>query len=624
METSSNNKTLPIYVSVSQLMIYLAPFLMFDILSIFIGLFTRAEMDSVINHFLPMTMFVLTVGSGVFFCLLLRKSIAQYSDGQISQEEFNKRVKINTIVNIAIPVLGGILYGLAVAISIKTKGIEIASLMGSSPFSTISLFALSVVCNFSLLFYVIHIKTLETKIGWIPFTKEEMPMGYKERSLFTAFFALLGALLIILAIIIIPANVGRGRDFIVSRINVVAAYVLIYFLVIQYILTSDVIECITEIDKISSAMAKRDFTSKDAPLSNRSQLGVIIQSINTMKKQTYDILHDIDNATTSTAKQSTDLVSNMDLTKNNVGNITSAIDNVKNEMQNQSAGVEESNASAEQIMANIRSLNRSIEAQASGVTQSSAAVEQMVANIASVTQILEKNTVAVTELTGASEEGRKSVKLAVDTADEVLRQSEGILQASNMIQNIANRTNLLAMNAAIESAHAGEAGKGFAVVAEEIRKLAEQSGDQSKMIDENLHSLSDAITKISDDIKLVQDVFDNIYGLSQTVQDQESEISRAMAEQNEGNQQILQAMHSINESTTEVRNGSAEMLTGGEQILNEMSNLAKVTRNINDTMMQLADYSQQISDAVMVTIASTDSTQENLSKLKENLDTFVL
>ena len=248
----------------------------------------------------------------------------------------------------------------------------------------------------------------------------------------------------------------------------------------------------------------------------------------------------------------------------------------------------------------------------------------MVANIASVSQILEKNNEMVNLLTDASEKGQEQVKIAVDTAEGVLQQSAGILQASSIIQNIASRTNLLAMNAAIESAHAGEAGKGFAVVAEEIRKLAEQSSSQSKAIDENLHALSDAISRITVDIGHVKNAFASIYELSQKVREQETVIANAMEEQNSGNQQVLEAMRSISDSTTEVKNGSAEMLIGGEQILKEMQQLSEITRVISDTMNQINDFSTHISDAVAVTTASTNSTKQNVVGLINELESFKL
>ena len=238
--------------------------------------------------------------------------------------------------------------------------------------------------------------------------------------------------------------------------------------------------------------------------------------------------------------------------------------------------------------------------------------------------ILEKNNLVVKQLTDAADKGQQQVKAAVKTADSVLQQSAGILQASSIIQNIASRTNLLAMNAAIESAHAGEAGKGFAVVAEEIRKLAEQSGDQSKAIDDNLRSLSEAIAGITTDINLVQNAFQSIYDLSQKVREQETVIANAMEEQNSGNQQVLEAMRAISDSTTEVKDGSAEMLVGGEQILKEMKNLTEVTQVIADNMNQINDFSQQISDAITVTTASTNSTQENLQSLMKDLSSFKL
>ena len=97
-----------------------------------------------------------------------------------------------------------------------------------------------------------------------------------------------------------------------------------------------------------------------------------------------------------------------------------------------------------------------------------------------------------------------------------------------------------------------------------------------------------------------------------------------MEEQTSGNQQVLEAMRAISDSTAEVKNGSAEMLVGGEQILKEMKNLSDVTQIISENMNQINDFSLQISDAITITTASTNSTQENLQVLMKDLNAFKL
>ena len=95
-----------------------------------------------------------------------------------------------------------------------------------------------------------------------------------------------------------------------------------------------------------------------------------------------------------------------------------------------------------------------------------------------------------------------------------------------------------------------------------------------------------------------------------------------MAEQNSGNQQVLEAMRAISDSTTEVKNGSAEMLVGGEQIMKEMHNLQEITANISDSMLQITGFSNQISDAVQITTSSVNQTQISLTKIMNDLMIF--
>ncbi len=619
-----NKNPIPWYGYMMIAMVFIAPPIMITPFALITKLMTLSEYLNVLTSVHTLLVAVIIFATGIIFALIQKKNVCSYDGSPESAAKINKNLKlIGTLIIVAAVLYSFILAG-SITAAISTKGIELQSMQGASPVLIIYLFTFGVFLDIALLCYVIQVRTTEPYLYHIPFTKDQISMDITQRNLLTLIFALTATLCLILSIVLQPATIAAGQKAIIREVLPIIIFAVLLFFVIESLLVGDIKSCLTAITNLTHAMTDKNFSIADEAAKNRSELGVIVQEANSLKNQTRQVMRNMNQSARTTVKQSDDMVKNMDYTKENVGSITEAISSIKAEIENQVAGVEESNSAVEQIMGNIRSLNNAIEAQSAGVTQSSSAVEEMVANVASVTQILEKNTQSVMELSEASELGQKSVKTAVAAADAILEQSAGILQASGIIQTIATRTNLLAMNAAIESAHAGEAGKGFAVVAEEIRKLAEQSGEQSKMIDENLHNLSDGISKIASDIKLVEESFATIYELSGTVRSQESVISNAMAEQNSGNQQVLMAMRAISDSTLEVKNGSAEMLVGGEQIMKEMHNLQEVTTNITENMQQITSFSNQISDAVQITTASTNNTQQSLSKIMNDLDEFKL
>lgn len=611
-------------VYVTLVLIYVAPLFAYGPLGTLAGIFTQAEYVKIATNPLSLIFFLIILGSGLTACYRLRKILKEYYSDKIDYHKAGQKLHKHAKINIAGPVITGVVQGIITCVLAANKYIEFSALRGRSPYLAIMFFSIAVVFNFALLFYVINIRILEVQIRDIPFGPKDITMNISERNFLTVLFALLGVLGHLVAIVSTPGNYLNGPSSVLARVYPFSLYSLAYIAIIQYCLIADVKHCVHSISRVAESLANKDYATADEKPTNRSELGVIIQDMNKLKETTSDLLKGINKAAYATSRESDDLASNMNMTRVNVSNISDAIGNIKGKMDEQNDGVSDSSAAAEQIMRTIESLNSAISEQASGVTESSAAVEEMVANIRSVTEILEKNSTAVNNLAEAAENGKTQISTVVQNAEEVHTQSEGILQAATIIQSISSQTNLLAMNAAIESAHAGNAGKGFAVVADEIRKLAEQSGKQSKIIGGNLKALSNSITKITSDIREVQTAFDNIYGLSQTVKQQEDVISNAMEEQSSGNQQVLEAMRSISNSTSVVQDGSNEMINGGQKVVEAMLKLREITDSINTNMNQIEEYSTKISDAITITTESAGSTKQKLDKVMDGISEFIL
>jgi methyl-accepting chemotaxis protein len=246
----------------------------------------------------------------------------------------------------------------------------------------------------------------------------------------------------------------------------------------------------------------------------------------------------------------------------------------------------------------------------------------MLANIQSVSQTLSKNSGNVKGLMEASEVGRSGLQEVAADIQEIARESEGLLEINAVMENIASQTNLLSMNAAIEAAHAGEAGKGFAVVADEIRKLAENSGEQSKTISTVLKKIKDSIGKITTSTDSVLNKFAAIDREVRTVSDQEENIRNAMEEQNAGSKQILVAVGELNEITRKVKDGSTQMLEGSEQVIHESKNLGAVTEEITNGMNEMATGADQINVAVNRVNAITGENKASIDVLVREVSKF--
>ncbi len=529
----------------------------------------------------------------------------------------NKQANFLSIVALLGSILFGVLNANIIALVLKASGTQVYTV--AINFMVIGLF-------FVVAYFLgnLFVKYLGKWFAlYYPISKEHIGMSIKTKGILTAFFITTGVVLIVIAPFFVPQNIPASQIFLTySLIPTVLAIIFGIFALNTFI--SSIVNKIEDMRYFTQKIAEFDYTQESFVPEKRDEVGLLTGNLNTFFQVTKKLLITFKEATTKTINTAEEIKSNVNHVSHEINRISDSIDLVQEKMIAESAGVEETAAAAKQIVFRIENLNENIESQAASVTESSAAIEEMVANIQSVTNILDDNAISVRDLESASEIGVQKVQEAVELAGKILEESSGLIEASNIIQSIASKTNLLSMNASIEAAHAGEFGRGFAVVAEEIRKLAENSNEQGKAITVMLHNLQELINSVSTSTLGVQDQFDVIFKLSTTVKNQEHGIMRAMQEQASGSTEVLKAVALINESTTKVKDGSEEMLCGGKEILAEMTEISNTNISIKESMVEIGEEIKKITTRTDATREMADENELEVSNLQEKISVFKL
>ncbi|QTQ15807.1 methyl-accepting chemotaxis protein [Treponema parvum] len=312
-----------------------------------------------------------------------------------------------------------------------------------------------------------------------------------------------------------------------------------------------------------------------------------------------------------------DLESNMMSVTEFVKTITNSIEDLRGHFNAQEKSITETASAIEQIIKIVRQLDASVSQQLSIVMESASSFDNMAQSITSVGSNVKQTQVAIQNLSEATNNGRETLIRANDISQRISEASGGLIEASAVIENIANQTNLLSMNAAIEAAHAGEAGKGFAVVASEIRKLAEVSSSQGKTITETLKKLTGEIEMLAGSAANAVEKFNFISGYSEEVNNSIEIVVKAMETQEENGKNIWKMIKDVNSITDEVKHDSDEMLSNSEQISQETAQLDGLTKILRETMDSIQEQLDLINSV-------TQESLEIATKNKDSIDNLVV
>jgi methyl-accepting chemotaxis protein len=417
-----------------------------------------------------------------------------------------------------------------------------------------------------------------------------------------------------------------ARDAFFSRSYAAYAVTLVVVLVLMFAIVLRVVsEPLRKASKSlrDIAMGRGDL-SKKLTVSTKDEVGELARHFNEFIDALHGIIQSIRDSARSLASSSGELVESMQGTSKAVTAIATSVESVRLRARSQDDSVRTVSSAVQEIARNIDSLDLQIQRQASNVTEASASIEEMAGQIASATRSLDTLDATVEDLVEASEGGKRLILGVVEQIRSIAAQSEKLLDANQVIQDISSRTDLLAMNAAIEAAHAGASGKGFSVVADEIRKLAENAREQSNFITKELAGVKATIDQAVGTSEQTHRGFDGIFSLVTRVRSLQTEIHGAIVEQNLGSKQLLEALTDINGITSQIRTGSSEMSSGNGLILSEIERLREISVDIGNQISGILEETRSISESVAAVNAMTADNRNAIGVVVENTAKFKL
>ncbi len=382
------------------------------------------------------------------------------------------------------------------------------------------------------------------------------------------------------------------RSIIYLIVGIVVAVALVCVVLI-FMIVNKMVKSITEgVDALTRlSEGKLNVHLSDAQLKSKDEIGDISRAIHKLKSNLTDIISSIKNDSTTLlsaseqlSEKTTDTSSHVEQMEKAVGEIAIGAGSQAEETQDATENIIVMGNMIEETVDELGSLSESAK---SMKERGEAAIK------------------ALRELQATNEKTSESIDIIYEQTNVTNESAQKIKEATALITNIAEETNLLSLNASIEAARAGEQGRGFAVVAAQIQKLAEQSNESAKQIERIILSLIEdsdkSVTTMNEVKEIMEQQSENVANTNTQVMNLLQDVEESLA----GIEEVVEKTNRINEARSSVvdtvQNLSAiaqENAASSQETSASVTEISSIVGEIANNAVDLKDISNRLDDSM--------------------------